>query len=112
MAKHVKGQDTQGEETSMSQAMEEEASQRKVDTSRLSDLFEQYRRIDEDVADAERMKEAAVAKRSSIVKEISEVVGGKKVRYRGDKLTIVQRGDTWFFRGREKKEEEGIVEVE
>lgn len=112
MSKHVKGQDTQGEETSMSQAMEEEVSQRKVDTSRLSDLFAQYREADEEVAEAERMKEAAVSKRSRIVKEISEAVGGKKVRYRGDKLTIVQRGETWFFRGRERKEEDGIVEVE
>lgn len=78
-------------------------------------LFEEYELADHEVAAAKAIFEAALAKRSNVVKAIHDAYGKGPFNYRGG-VTIVIRPNkttgvtTYFFRERSKKELEDIDE--
>ena len=70
----------------------------------LSELFKDYDKEHNDWLEAKKLVEITYAKQSETVKKISEANGGNKtIKRRTEKgiqtLTIVKRGESWFFRG-------------
>jgi hypothetical protein len=77
----------------------------------LKDLCVQYDAADAEVSERKAALEQALQARSAIVKAISGEIAPKKKFIRGGKeITIVARGDTFFFRG--SKSETGLVEID
>lgn len=76
----------------------------------LPDLFREYAAQDTSVANAKAALEAQLASRSEVVREIFNTNGKGPFRYRGSELTIVQRGETFYFRG--KTDKSAVIEVE
>jgi hypothetical protein len=70
----------------------------------------QYDAADKKVEDIKAQLEVALSERSNVVKTILGANDGvKKFRRSGKELTIVIRGDTYFFRG--SKEKGNLVDV-
>lgn len=76
----------------------------------LKELCGQYDVADSEVETQKRILDEAIRKRSDIVKSIAGVLAPKKKFIKGGKeITIVVRGETYFFRG--SKQDSGLVEV-
>lgn len=72
--------------------------------SDLKELFVEYDKRDKKWNDLKEELEEAVRQRSAVVKQIAESVAPKKKVVRnGATLTIVVRGETYFFRGAAKR---------
>lgn len=82
----------------------------------INKLFESFESANADWKKAKAEVEVVYARQSDIVKQISEAIHpAKKIRWRGQELTIVYRpfkdgsGGSYFFRG--LKSDDDIVEV-
>ncbi len=77
----------------------------------LKELCIEYDAADVRVAECKAALIQAEAARSEVVKRIAtEVAPAKKFIRAGKEITIVQRNETFFFRGAKSKS--GLVEVE
>lgn len=78
--------------------------------SDLKEMFVEYDRLDVIVDEAKAALEKATVARSQSVKEIATAISPKKKLLRnGRELTLVTRGETYFFRG--SKNMDDLVEV-
>lgn len=77
----------------------------------VKELCSEYDRADLDVSDKKSALENSLKTRSDIVKNIAVSIAPKKKFIRaGREVTIVQRGETFFFRG--SKGEGGLLEID
>lgn len=71
-------------------------------------LFQSYSEADEEWLEAKALLDAKAKKRSQRVQEIHNKLGKGPFGYRGDVLKVVQRGETFFFRGKRDHQIEEI----
>jgi hypothetical protein len=66
----------------------------------IKDLFVEYEKRKETLIQKKKEVDAALNARSEVVNKIAALIAPKKkLTYKGKDLTVVQRGDTVFFRG-------------
>lgn len=88
-----------------------------INKENLAALLKQFDEADASWEEKKKQVDAEYSKRSDIVKAIALVIApSKKLRYKGQDLTIVCRsskkgseGESWFFKG--TKQDEDIVEI-
>jgi nucleoid-associated protein YgaU len=95
-------------ETNGTAAGDEKAAEIKLSKEEKAKLFEAYEKHDAEVKAAEAKVNTATAKRSEVVKLISEKVGKGPFKWKGEELSISKRGEKFFFRGRGTRELEDI----
>lgn len=77
----------------------------------ISQLFSEYDQYSAKLREAEAEVERLTGMRSEVVKKIGGIIAPRKKLERGGKLlTIVQRGETAFFRG--AGEDPGIFKID
>jgi hypothetical protein len=80
------------------------------DKKAVKALFVNAKKAEDEVLEAEKAYDAAVARRSLAVKAILDKTNSKgPFTYEGEEVTIVKRtskdrGDNYFFRGRNEKD--------
>lgn len=101
---------TATEETTETTESATEATEKPVDVTKLKALFTEYEGIDSKVEALKQQIEKLNDKRKDLVKKIFEANGeNPKIKKSGVLLTIVQRGDNFFFRGHSDKG--GVTEI-
>lgn len=83
-----------------------------LDKTAIKALFVEYEEKDDLIEQAKAAVEKAVQARSDVVKKIAAASGGKKkLRYKGQEVTIVSKAnkttntETFFFRGKTRDED-------
>jgi hypothetical protein len=67
-------------------------------------LFEEAEAADQEFQDARRFAREKLDKRSAAIEKILHKMGRGPFRWNGEEVIIVQRGDTTFFRSKNRKE--------
>lgn len=81
--------------------------------SNLKELFAQYDAANQEVQEAKAHVVTCEYERSAIVKQIAEAIAPKKKITRGGKeMTIISRGETYYFRGPKDTNPEDVVSVD
>lgn len=67
-------------------------------------LFEEADLADQEFQEAKRVAKEKLDKRSAAIEKILHKIGKGPFRWKGEEVVIVQRGDTIFFRSKNRKE--------
>ena len=67
-------------------------------------LFEEAEAADQEFQEAKRVAKEKLDKRSVAIEKILHKMGRGPFRWKGEEVVIVQRGDTVFFRNKNRKE--------
>lgn len=67
-------------------------------------LFEEAEAADQEFQEARRVAKEKLDKRSAAIEKILHKMGRGPFRWNGEEVIIVQRGDTIFFRSKNRKE--------
>lgn len=67
-------------------------------------LFEEAEAADQEFQEAKRVAKEKLDKRSVAIEKILHKMGRGPFRWNGEEVVIVQRGDTVFFRSKNRKE--------
>lgn len=87
------------EETDETPESEPDMTKEKPSMTQVKALFETYAEALAQVEIAKGSLEEAMRDKSQSIEDIFETVGKGPFDYKGNKLTIMKRGETYFFKG-------------
>jgi hypothetical protein len=106
MAKDKDVKATNGDANKADEAVVEE--KKKLSADEKKKLFEAYDKVETKFVELEKQREKLLAERVIAVKAIHDGIGKGPFQWKGNQLTVVNRGENFYFRGKDNTEVEAI----